>query len=145
MDFMLNAGGTTCNYDTNLYRNVQHKLWTNKRDIERPIPKTCFRNACRSGAGHWRAPLPQSLCQTNPYSGPKNSVSKDLIAASEDLLQKRLQIWGRSLASASPSEPLPNQPKLRANKLDIERPASCSGRPAAETPADLVQVTGELF
>ena len=38
---------------------------------------------------------------------------------------KRLQIWGRSLASASPSEPLPNQPKLRAKKLDIERPDSC--------------------
>ena len=32
-----------------------------------------------------------------------------------------------------------------ANKLDIERPESCFGRPAAETPADLVQVTGELL
>ena len=50
------------------------------------------RNAYRSGAGHWRALLPQSLCQTNP--------------------------------------------KLRANKLDIERPDSCIRRPATETPAD---------
>ena len=41
MDFMLNAGGTTCNYDTNLYRNVQPKLRANKRDIERP--DSCFR------------------------------------------------------------------------------------------------------
>ena len=71
----------------------------------------------------------------NPNSGPINAISKDLIAASEDLLQKRLQIWGRSLASASPAEPLPNQPKLRAKKLDIERPDSCFRRPAAETPA----------
>ena len=69
----------------------------------------------------------------NPNSGPINAISKDLSA---DL--------GRSLASASPSEPLPNQPKLRAKNLDIERPDSCSGRPARETLADLVQVTGEL-
>ena len=31
---MLNAGGTTGNYDTNLCNNVQPKLWANKRDIE---------------------------------------------------------------------------------------------------------------
>ena len=54
MDFMLNAGGTTENYDTNLYRN----------------------------------------------SGPIHAISKDLIAASEDLPQKRPKIWGKSLASA---------------------------------------------
>ena len=57
---MLNAGGTTENYDTNL-RN----------------------------------------------SGPIHAISKDLIAASEDLPQKRPKIWGKSLVSASP--------KLRAN------------------------------
>ena len=34
-------------------------------------------------------------------------------------------------------------PKLRANKLDIEKPDSCSGRAATETPADLVQVKNE--
>ena len=43
------------------YRNVEPKLRANKRDIERLV--------CRSGAGHWRAHLPQSLCQTNPNSG----------------------------------------------------------------------------
>ena len=32
---------------------------------------------------------------------------------------------------------------LRANKLDIEKPDSCSGRAATETPADLVQVKNE--
>ena len=32
---MLNVGGTTGNYDTNLYSNVRPKLWANKRDIER--------------------------------------------------------------------------------------------------------------
>ena len=58
MDFIVNAGGTTRNYDTNLYRDVQPKPRANKRDIER--------HACRSGAGHWRVTLPQSLCQTNP-------------------------------------------------------------------------------
>ena len=31
----------------------------------------------------------------------------------QDMPQKRLQIWGRSLASASPSEPYPNQRLLR--------------------------------
>ena len=41
MDFVLNAGGTTGNYDANLYSNVQPKLWANKRDIERP--DSCFR------------------------------------------------------------------------------------------------------
>ena len=34
-------------------------------------------------------------------------------------------------------------PKLRANKLDIEKPDSCSGRAATETHADLVQVKNE--
>ena len=34
-------------------------------------------------------------------------------------------------------------PKRRINKRDIERPDSCFRRPAAETPADLGQVTGE--
>ena len=34
-------------------------------------------------------------------------------------------------------------PKLRANKLDIEKPDSCSGRAATETPVDLVQVKNE--
>ena len=48
---------------------------------------------------------------------------------------KRLQIWGKSLAIASPSQPLPNQPKLRAKKLDVERPDSCVRRPVAETHA----------
>ena len=30
--------------------------------------KTCRRNACRSGASHWRAPLPQSFTQTKGSS-----------------------------------------------------------------------------
>ena len=98
MDFMLNAGGTTGNYDTNLCSNVRPKLWANKRDIQRH--------------------------------------KHDIWANSEDLPQKRPKIWGKSQVSASP--------KLRANKLDIDRPDSCSGRPAAETPADLVLATGEL-
>ena len=81
MDFMLNAGGTTCNYDTNLYRNVQHKLWATNDLFRRPVSetpadlgpdscflRTCRRNACRSEAGHWRAPLPQSLTQTKGSS-----------------------------------------------------------------------------
>ena len=42
---------------------------------------------------HWRAP--------KPNSGPINSISKDLLAALENLPQKRLQIWCRSLASYS--------------------------------------------
>ena len=95
---MLNVGGSTGNYDTNLYSNVQPKLWANKRDIDRH--------------------------------------KRDIWANSEDLPQKRPKIWGKSQVSASP--------KLRANKLEIERPDSCSRRPAAETPADLVLVTGEL-
>ena len=41
MGFVLNAGGTTENYDTNLFSNVQPKLWANTRDIERP--DSCFR------------------------------------------------------------------------------------------------------
>ena len=73
----------------------------------------------------------------NPNSGPISAISTDLIPASEDLPQKRPKIWGKSLARA--------EPKLWANKRDIERPDSCFGRHAAETPADLVQVTGELF
>ena len=36
-----------------------------------------------------------------------------------------------------------NQPKLKAKKLDTERPDSCFRRPSAETLADLGQVTGE--
>ena len=59
------------------------------------------RNACRSGAGHWRSFLPQSLCQTNP--------------------------------------------KLRTNKLDIERPDSCIRRPAAETHADRGRLSLNAF
>ena len=34
-------------------------------------------------------------------------------------------------------------PKRRINKRDIERPDSCFRRPAADTPQDLGQVTGE--
>ena len=54
-------------------------------------------------------------------------------------------IWGRSLASASPSEPLPNQPKLGTNKLDIERPDGCIRRPAAEPPADRGRLSLKAF
>ena len=78
---MLNAGGTTCNYDTNLYTNSGSINAISNDRFRRPVSetpadlgpdscflKTCHRNACRSEAGHWRAPLPQSLCQTKGFS-----------------------------------------------------------------------------